>query len=149
MKTLSIVAAILSMAVFFAAQASQADTVKKIVCRASGAVQTIQSVIVERTDLEGQICAISSDRSGALSFYVSNGSLEDEKILVAHRSVVMDGDYSVYLQRSLDKDGKPAFALDQYFVCDENDIEFCHGSNRKTAVKNRTDSQLQCRVVTE
>jgi hypothetical protein len=47
---------------------------ERLVCRADGKIQNILSLQVVPTDLEGQICAISSDRDGQLSFFVSNGT---------------------------------------------------------------------------
>lgn len=146
MKTLIFAAASL---VLFAVQAEAARPTKKLVCKATGAVQTILSLVVEPTDLEGQICAISSDKKGQLSFFVSNGSVDDARILVAQKAWGRDGDYAVYLERSMGREGPEFFALQEYFTCNEDDIEFCHGANRKDPRKTATDTGLKCKTVEE
>ncbi|MBS1958767.1 MAG: hypothetical protein JST80_04770 [Bdellovibrionales bacterium] len=93
--------------------------VKKLVCKANeGKIQGIVGIVVTPSDLEGQLIAMTTAKSGAVSFFVSNGSVEDASIQVGAYRWPSNGDYALHLNRSVDEKGNLLASLDETFICD-------------------------------
>lgn len=130
------------------AQSVQARPVEKLACRTSGKIQSVQTLIVEPTDLTGQICAISSNASNRLEYFVSNGMIEDAKIFVKSESVAGLESSTIYLIQSQDAIGVKQYRLEKWTVCDPLDIEFCYGKYAEPQLEV-VDADLRCEIVKE
>ena len=141
----AIVFALLSVVLVSPSFAADARPVKKLVCKAGdGKIQGIVGIVVTPSDLEGQLIAMTTAKSGAVSFFASNGSVEDASIQVGAYRWPSNGDYTIRLNRSVDEKGNVLASLDETFVCDPSvDQEFCYGERINKTEKTATE-RLTC-----